>query len=222
MRGEDGGRQAAGAARRARSMGGDRNERGKQRVLAAAFIFAGLPAAVSQQCSVTGAEGAAGLYGLANCPCLVPPSTFVGEVWEFRSASGFGAAGPDLPNSENVILNNDGLGLFAGGSPLAECTPGTPGCVEQDYGHLCGKHDWGTEPWCSDMSDPAQLDSWCADTWCYVGEPMHHREPQCSVRWYRVGHMYARALTACVCPNAYLQMPRTATSQTPKRAIFQI
>ena len=171
MRREDGGRRvAAGAARRARSMGGDRNERGKQRVRAAAFIFAGLPAAVSQQCSVTGVEGAAGLHGLASCPCLVPPSTFVGEVWEFQSASGFGAAGPDTVNSQNVTLNNDGLGLFAGGSPLAECTPGTPDCVEQDYGHLCGKHDWGTEPWCSNMSDPAQLNSWCADTWCYVGE----------------------------------------------------
>ena len=95
----------------------------------------------------------------------------IGKAYDFRNWSRKGNgpepnwAGPDRPNSQNVTLNGDGLGLFLGGSPgsLAKCTPGTPGCVEQDYGYLCGQHDWGTGPWCNNMSDPTQLNSWCAD-----------------------------------------------------------
>lgn len=125
-------------------------------VVLLAVFPAGVPA---QECGVTDVDaGGVGLYGLESCPCLTPPPDFQGETWEYRSDSGFGAAGPDGPNAFNVTLNDDGLGLFIDG-------------VEQDYGHLCGTHDWGTEAWCSNMTDPAQLNSWCSQTWCYVGEP---------------------------------------------------
>lgn len=107
----------------------------------------------NQECSVSANSGGTGLEGVPECPCLLVPEDFDGEVWEYRSASGYHAAAPDGPNVFNYTYNGDGLGLFIDG-------------VEQDYGYLCGTHDWGTDPWCNNMTDPAQLNSWCSAQWC--------------------------------------------------------
>lgn len=138
---------------------------------------AGVP---GQECgAAANVEGGASLYGLPSCPCLTPPASFQGELWQYRSESNFGAAGPDGPNAFNVTLNGDGLGLFIDGE-------------EQDYGHLCGTHDWGTEPWCSNMTDPAQLNSWCSSIWCYVGEPRTTCIPVESSRKCPLRHPFAQ------------------------------
>lgn len=126
--------------------------------------------ATAQECSVA-PTGETHLYGTQNCPCLVVPDSWDGELWEYRTEGGFGGAAPPILNAHGVMLHDDGNGHFVDG-------------VEQPYGYTCGTHDWGSDSWCNNMTDPEQLNSWCSSTWCYVGasrQSLSHRSTRTRV-----------------------------------------
>ena len=62
-------------------------------VLVVATVVAEEADTGNQECTVSSDSGGAGLVGVPECPCLLVPEDFDGEMWEYRSASGYRAAG---------------------------------------------------------------------------------------------------------------------------------
>jgi len=109
-----------------------------------------------QECSAA-AAAADELLGTANCPCIFNGYEYDDDFFAFKTASGAQATPASVPSLTwfNQSLYPDGHGAFTNGE-------------ERPYGYLCGTHDWGTDPWCTNMTDPDTLSGWCADKWCWV------------------------------------------------------